>query len=680
MERLAVGETSPYNPNEYAIHLARYLPLRDVLSGRRVLDASCGEGYGTHIMARAWDAKSVVGVDNSGAAIGRARSRFAAPNLSFVESSLEDFIEDALGCRRERQDFDAIVSVETLEHLEDPAKVLAGFKALLAPGGIIYVTIPNDPFYFGEGTRSLNKFHKHVFDFAAAKALTEPLLGPGTWSLGSVAAGFCSYPLSGIECAEDFSAPPGAGQPASSANIPAHAQNPLRPEEALYFAGFWDFGAERSLPAASALYPAPADFRPPRLQQRPPMGRKRHRAGGTPRLRLAMVADLKGWAFDNIAKNISACLEERVSIEILYLREEKIHDLFARLFLRSAYDHVHFLWREPLLQFFFNESFAAGLVTRLARRIEQPRAEVIARLARGFRRTCVTFGVYDHLNLEDDDLAARRAAVALADGYGVSSRRLGQIWSKGFGTAPLAQLSDGVDRTLFKPSHPLRSARPSGSLVVGWVGNSVWNHKAGNDPKGLETILKPALAMLRDSGLAVRGHFADRRERWRPRADMPAYYGEIDLLVCCSAIEGTPNPVLEAMACGLPVVSTDVGIVPELLGPKQQAFIVERNVESLADAIRKIVQDPALSRALAEENLERIGTWEWADQAPKWLHLLREAERQRRCGRGEARAAYLKLFLEKLEYAPPRARSIRRRLTADYWKKKAHKLLQNGRI
>ncbi|WZB73295.1 glycosyltransferase family 4 protein [Achromobacter xylosoxidans] len=44
---------------------------------------------------------------------------------------------------------------------------------------------------------------------------------------------------------------------------------------------------------------------------------------------------------------------------------------------------------------------------------------------------------------------------------------------------------------------------------------------------------------------------------------MPAYYNSLDLYVCPSAIEGTPNPVLEAMACGVPVISTDVGIVPK---------------------------------------------------------------------------------------------------------------------
>lgn len=681
MERLAVTAASPYSPIEYAVHLARYLPLRDLLKGRRVLDASCGEGYGSWIMACQWGAASVVGLDISGEAIARAKARFTSPNLTFVDSSLETYLEEALGEGAEGLSFDAIVSVETLEHLDRPQEAVARFKALLAPRGLIYLTIPNDAFYFGQGLRSLNKYHKHLFDFAAARALTEPLLGPGHWSLGSVAAGFAAYPLEEIAEASDFAALPGEGRTATAANVPAGSGCALRPEEALYFAGFWDFGRGQALPATAALYPAPADLRLPKLDRRPPAAKGTANGKGAECLRLAMVADVEGWAFDNIAKNVGACLEGRIEIEILYLKDLKTADLFLRLFLEGSYDHVHFLWREPLLHFFFDESFAAGILEGLERRLGSSREKLIARLAEGFRRTAVTFGVYDHLYLQEAEVGMRRAAVALLDSYGVSSRRLARIWSGLYGLAALIKLPDGVDLALFKPQDPDGPDRRKEEFVVGWVGNSAWNRRdAAEDPKSLETILKPALKMLVEEGLPLRGHFADRREHWRPREEMPAYYGEIDLLVCCSTMEGTPNPVLEAMACGLPVVSTDVGVVPELFGQRQQNFIVERSVEALAGAIGQIAQDPTLARELAEENLTQIRDWEWIDQAPRWLHLLAEAERLRRSGRGQARAAYLELFLRKLGQGSRSRRGFRRRLTGSYWKKKANKLFREGRI
>jgi hypothetical protein len=107
---------------------------------------------------------------------------------------------------------------------------------------------------------------------------------------------------------------------------------------------------------------------------------------------------------------------------------------------------------------------------------------------------------------------------------------------------------------------------------------------------------------------------------------MPAFYGAIDVYVCVSEIEGTPNPVLEAMACGIPIVSTDVGIVPQVFGPEQHRFILPaRSIDALVRALRTLLADPALRRRLADENLDRIRSWSWAHQMPKWLQLFKAA-------------------------------------------------------
>ena len=140
-------------------------------------------------------------------------------------------------------------------------------------------------------------------------------------------------------------------------------------------------------------------------------------------------------------------------------------------------------------------------------------------------------------------------------------------------------------------------------LVVGWVGNSEWHNEAGDDPKGLETIVKPVIQRLVDDGFAILADFADRKERWRPLEEMPDYYNKLDVLLCASAMEGTPDPVLEAMACGVPVISTDVGVVSEVFGPRQREFIVRRNISSMAAAIRGLCLDRTLLTDLSQENL-----------------------------------------------------------------------------
>lgn len=92
---------------------------------------------------------------------------------------------------------------------------------------------------------------------------------------------------------------------------------------------------------------------------------------------------------------------------------------------------------------------------------------------------------------------------------------------------------------------------------------------------------------------------------------MPGFYNSIDCYICGSSSEGTPNPVLEAMACGIPVISTNVGIVPEVFGTKQKEFITSRTVENFSIKLKKLIDNPVLFSELADENLQSIKKWDW---------------------------------------------------------------------
>jgi glycosyltransferase involved in cell wall biosynthesis len=146
------------------------------------------------------------------------------------------------------------------------------------------------------------------------------------------------------------------------------------------------------------------------------------------------------------------------------------------------------------------------------------------------------------------------------------------------------------------------------------------------DPKGLHTVVIPAIESLRGAGLDVVGSFADRNVKWRPHESMPHYYSELDVLICASRHEGTPNPVLEAMACGVPVLSTDVGIVDEAFGPEQAQFVLrERTTDALVKLIRQLYEDRSRLRTLSQENLKSVRAWTWQHQAPKWRELFEKA-------------------------------------------------------
>jgi glycosyltransferase involved in cell wall biosynthesis len=82
--------------------------------------------------------------------------------------------------------------------------------------------------------------------------------------------------------------------------------------------------------------------------------------------------------------------------------------------------------------------------------------------------------------------------------------------------------------------------------------------------------------------------------------DVAKIYSEVDILVLTSDWEGSPNVVLEAMSSGIPVVSTRVGGVPDLVQHRVTGLLVESDDErALADAVLTFIAEPELRRELA---------------------------------------------------------------------------------
>src|SRR5215203_6664262 len=116
--------TLPDVPEEnywYRRHLVVYEWIAARAAGRRVVDMACGEGYGSDLMAIR-GAASVVGVDANPEAHVHALLRYVRPNLRFERALVESFAERC----------DAVVFLQTIEHVQDPDAVLEHFKSLLA--------------------------------------------------------------------------------------------------------------------------------------------------------------------------------------------------------------------------------------------------------------------------------------------------------------------------------------------------------------------------------------------------------------------------------------------------------------------------------------------------------------------------------------------------------------------
>mgnify|MGYP000869658327 CR=1 FL=1 len=105
-----------------------------------------------------------------------------------------------------------------------------------------------------------------------------------------------------------------------------------------------------------------------------------------------------------------------------------------------------------------------------------------------------------------------------------------------------------------------------------------------------------------------------------PDADLPAVYGGAEALVMASVYEGFGLPILEAMACGTPVVSSNASSLPELGGDAARYFDPCR-ADELAEAIAAVAQDRALRDEMSHRGLAQAARFSWATAAEQTMAL-----------------------------------------------------------
>jgi SAM-dependent methyltransferase len=159
-ERPGWGEGFDY---DYARHIAAYRFAATRAAGRRVLDAGCGEGFGTQTLADI--ASQVLGVDYSPVAVAECRRLWNKPNLRFQQVNLTEpgtFSET----------FDVVVNFQVLEHIDDPMPFLRGLRERVGESGVLILTTPNRL-----RTISENPYHVREYTAPELKDLLSQVFG-----------------------------------------------------------------------------------------------------------------------------------------------------------------------------------------------------------------------------------------------------------------------------------------------------------------------------------------------------------------------------------------------------------------------------------------------------------------------------------------------------------------------
>ena len=130
-------------------HLHRYLLACELAAGKTVLDISCGDGYGAAMLAR--HAAQVTGVDIDTPTVERARGKYVADNLRFLQGSATDIPLDD-------DSVDLVISFETIEHLMEQDRMLYEIRRVLRPEGFLLISSP-DKYEYSDVPGYHNEFH-----------------------------------------------------------------------------------------------------------------------------------------------------------------------------------------------------------------------------------------------------------------------------------------------------------------------------------------------------------------------------------------------------------------------------------------------------------------------------------------------------------------------------------------
>ena len=305
---------------------------------------------------------------------------------------------------------------------------------------------------------------------------------------------------------------------------------------------------------------------------------------------ILIVSDVPGWAYDNVSSAIIKVLQPDYDFHKVYAKDLPVID-------HRAYDLVYCMyWRSDFLE-----------------RNQVPREKLCLQVA-SFWSWQETYQItLEHLV---ERFLNRACAVSV---------NCPGLFSAIDPLHPNVFLNpSGVDIEKFQPHAP-KSTKNEAVLTVGWTGSTT----AHGDNKGLLDLIQPACQALDNVALIT----VTKEKHWLPHNKMPQFYKDIDVYICASKSEGTPNPVLEAAASARAVISTPVGIVPMLIQEGVNGFIIERKMEAVKHAIRLLRDNRQRCVEMGVCNRQIIETqgWSWENRAKNYQRMFDTILKRQTC-------------------------------------------------
>jgi glycosyltransferase involved in cell wall biosynthesis len=172
-------------------------------------------------------------------------------------------------------------------------------------------------------------------------------------------------------------------------------------------------------------------------------------------------------------------------------------------------------------------------------------------------------------------------------------------------------LSHGIDARLFKPN-PIQHKK----FTVGWVGRT--KRKLKRFPKAKNIVKKLNVEFK------VADYYGDGTYEYYKHEDMPKFFNSIDCLLVTSTMEAHPMVIYEAMSCGIPVITTDVGDVSENIIHTVNGFIlpIKESNETFISYIKLLMDSKEYRNTIGSNARQTIlQKWRWGKIAPQYENL-----------------------------------------------------------
>jgi len=175
----------------------------------------------------------------------------------------------------------------------------------------------------------------------------------------------------------------------------------------------------------------------------------------------------------------------------------------------------------------------------------------------------------------------------------------------------LVLTENGVDTMVFNPMN-INNKNPR--IVLGWSGRG-----RQSAFRGLDLIAEAAC--ICDSTIEFKMLDADREPVYHGL--MPDFYNSLDCYINASESEGCSLTILEAAACGIPIIATKVGAAEDIIQDGITGFLINRDVPSIVSAFKKLSKEKCKTMGnLMAKNIKK--NWSWEAKIGQWDRLIQE--------------------------------------------------------